>query len=183
MVETSAPSPRFATTRTLVALVSRFGLAGLVNTGIGFTVIAALDVGLHLSPPLANAAGYLVGMGVGFILNRRFVFRSETSARATAPRYIVVVLAAFALNQLILRALGASLGAGALPHSWPAGSGCFDRGRGIRDKQIELSRHRADFRASRMRARPLSRAATLGPSIGAIGGRKPSFPRPSRTSR
>jgi putative flippase GtrA len=87
-----------------------------VNTGIGFTVIAALDVGLHLSPPLANAAGYLVGMGVGFILNRRFVFRSETSARATAPRYIVVVLAAFALNQLILRALGASLGAGALPH-------------------------------------------------------------------
>jgi putative flippase GtrA len=102
--------------RTLAALVARFGLAGLVNTVIGFTVIAGLDVGLHVSPPLANAAGYLIGMGVGFVLNRRFVFKSQAAARATAPRYIVVVIVAFALNQLILRGVGASLGAGAIPH-------------------------------------------------------------------
>jgi len=112
----SKPAPKFAAIRTLIALLTRFGLAGLVNTGIGFAVIAGLDVGLHVSPALANAAGYLVGMGVGFVLNRRFVFRSQTSAGATAPRYIAVVLAAFALNQLILRVAGAILGQGALPH-------------------------------------------------------------------
>jgi putative flippase GtrA len=44
------------------------------------------------------------------------VFKSQASARATAPRYIAVVLAAFALNQLILRGVGANLGPGALPH-------------------------------------------------------------------
>jgi len=114
--DSGAPAPRLAPIRTLIALIARFGLAGLVNTGIGFAVIAGLDVGLHVSPSLANAAGYLVGMGVGFVLNRRFVFKSQTSARATAPRYIAVVLAAFALNQLILRLAGASLGQGALPH-------------------------------------------------------------------
>jgi putative flippase GtrA len=112
----SDPAPKIAVVRSLAALIARFGLAGLVNTGIGFAVIAGLDVGLHVSPPLANAAGYLVGMGVGFVLNRRFVFKSQTSARATAPRYVAVVLAAFALNQLILRLAGASLGQGALPH-------------------------------------------------------------------
>jgi putative flippase GtrA len=112
----SNSAPKFATIRTLIALIARFGLAGLINTGIGFAVIAGLDVGLHVAPALANAAGYLVGMGVGFVLNRRFVFKSQSSARATAPRYIAVVIAAFALNQLILRAAGANLGPGALPH-------------------------------------------------------------------
>jgi putative flippase GtrA len=112
----AVPTPKLTAIRSLIALIARFGLAGLINTGIGFAVIAGLDVGLHVSPALANAAGYLVGMGVGFVLNRRFVFKSQTSARATAPRYIAVVLAAFALNQLILRLAGASLGPGALPH-------------------------------------------------------------------
>jgi len=118
MVETAAAPipPKIAAIRALVALISRFGLAGLVNTAIGFAVIAGLDVGLHVAPAAANAAGYLVGMGVGFVLNRRFVFKSQSSARATAPRYIAVVLAAFALNQLILRGVGVSLGPGPLPH-------------------------------------------------------------------
>ncbi len=112
----SKPAPKFAGLRALAALAARFGLVGLVNTGIGFAVIAGLDVGLHVPPPLANAAGYLVGMGVGFVLNRRFVFKSQARAHATAPRYIAVVIAAFALNQLILRAVGASLGPGAAAH-------------------------------------------------------------------
>jgi putative flippase GtrA len=110
------PAPKTAPLRALAALVARFGVAGLINTGIGFAVIAGLDIGLHVSPPLANAAGYLVGVGVGFVLNRRFVFKSERSARATAPRYIAAVLAAFALNQLILHMAGAALGQGAVPH-------------------------------------------------------------------
>jgi len=112
----AAPATKVAAIRALIALVARFGLAGVVNTAIGFAVIAGLDVGLHVSPPLANAAGYLVGMGSGFVLNRWFVFKSHVAARATAPRYIAVVIAAFALNQLILRAVGASVGPGALPH-------------------------------------------------------------------
>jgi putative flippase GtrA len=116
MSSLSDPAPKIASIRTLIALATRFGLAGLINTGLGFAVIAGLDVGLHVAPPLANAAGYLVGMGVGFVLNRRFVFKSQAAASATAPRYSVVVIAAFTLNQLILRGVGAGLGPGTLQH-------------------------------------------------------------------
>ena len=60
--------------RGLIGLLARFGLAGLANTAVGFAVIAGLDLGLHVQPQLANAAGYVVGIGMGFALNRKFVF-------------------------------------------------------------------------------------------------------------
>lgn len=93
-------------------LVSRFALAGAANTGIGFLVIAGLDLGLGLDPRLANAAGYLVGLGVGFGLNRAFVFRSAERATATGPRFLLAAAAAFALNQAMLMLAGHVLGAG-----------------------------------------------------------------------
>ncbi|WP_372781594.1 GtrA family protein [Phenylobacterium sp.] len=95
---------------------ARFGLAGLVSTGLGFAVIAALDAGLHVAPPLANAAGYLVGVPVGFALNRGFVFRHGGALGPTGLKYLAAVAAAFGLNQLVLRAAGAVLGPGAAPH-------------------------------------------------------------------
>ncbi len=118
MAESSAsgPAPRLAAVGGLVALISRYGLAGVVNTAVGYAVIAGLDIGLHVPPHLANAAGYLVGLGVGFVLNRRFVFHYHSRGRATALRYGLVFLAAFALNQLVLHLVGALLGPGRLPH-------------------------------------------------------------------
>lgn len=115
MIEAAADG-RPWTWRSFAALVSRFGLAGVANTTIGFGLIAALDVGLHLPPALANAAGYLVGVGVSFVLNRRFVFRSDRAWRATAPRYATVVAVAFVLNQLVLEFAHRALGPGAPQH-------------------------------------------------------------------
>jgi putative flippase GtrA len=99
-----------------IGQIARFGLAGLVNTAIGFAVIALLDPVLGLPPPLANAAGYAVGMTVGFVLNRGFVFRSRTGLQATGPRYLIAALCAFVLNQLVLHATGLFLGAGPVRH-------------------------------------------------------------------
>ena len=61
-----------------------------------------LDRGLGANPQAANAAGYAVGILSGFVLSRSFVFRSRTSSRATAPKYLLTVLAGFCLNQLVL---------------------------------------------------------------------------------
>jgi len=93
-----------------LALVARFGLAGLVNTAIGFSVIAALDLGLRIDPHLANAAGYAVGVASGFLLTRDFVFQDKSRRVATAPRYLALVVTAFALNQLVLTLAGQALG-------------------------------------------------------------------------
>jgi putative flippase GtrA len=102
--------------RETVGQLARFGAAGLINTGAGFAVIAGLDVGLGMNPALANACGYAVGIGLGFILNRRFVFRSRTGVAASAARYLTAALVAFAINQGVLHLAGIAFGAGGLEH-------------------------------------------------------------------
>ena len=97
-----------------VGLIARFGLAGLVNTAIGFAVVVVLDPVLGLPPALANAIGYAVGMAVGFILNRGFVFRSQGALPATGFRYVIAALSAFALNQGVLHLAGVAPGSGSV---------------------------------------------------------------------
>ncbi len=100
----------------LLGLLSRFGLAGLVTTVVGFAVIAALDVGAHLAPALANAGGYAVGIPLGFVLNRSFVFRHDGAVSRTGLKYVCAIVLGLALNQLVLRLAGSALGAGAARH-------------------------------------------------------------------
>jgi putative flippase GtrA len=102
--------------RETVGLIARFGLVGLINTAIGFAVVVLLDPILGISPALANAASYAVGITVGFLLSRGFVFRSRAGLSATGLRYLIAALGAFALNQLVLRLAGLALGAGSAQH-------------------------------------------------------------------
>jgi putative flippase GtrA len=102
--------------RETVGLIARFGLVGLVNTAIGFAVVVLLDPVLGVPPALANAASYTVGITVGFLLSRNFVFRSRARLSATGLRYLIAALGAFALNQVVLRLVGLALGAGSIQH-------------------------------------------------------------------
>jgi putative flippase GtrA len=102
--------------RETVGLIARFGLVGLVNTAVGFAVAVLLDPVLGLPPALANAASYACGISVGFVLSRRFVFRSRAGLSAAGPRYLLAAVGAFALNQAVLRATGLALGAGLFQH-------------------------------------------------------------------
>lgn len=97
-------------------LIARYGLAGLVNTGVGMAVILLLDPVLGVAPALANAVGYAVGMATGFVLNRYFVFRRGGALAALGARYAVAVAASFLLNQSVLWAAGRALGAGSVHH-------------------------------------------------------------------
>ena len=102
--------------REQVGLVARFGLAGLVNTAVGFAVVVVLDPVLGVAPAIANAIGYAVGVAVGFVLNRGFVFRSREGVPASGARYAIAALGSFVLNQVVLRVAGAALGGGAAQH-------------------------------------------------------------------
>jgi putative flippase GtrA len=102
--------------RDLALLLGRFGVAGAVNTAIGFTTIVILDLGLHVPPALANAAGYGAGVCIGFLLNRGLVFRSRAGLAVSGARFATAALSAFVLNQAVLRAGGFLLGGGALAH-------------------------------------------------------------------
>ena len=88
----------------------RFGLAGAANTLVGLGIIAALDLGLHVRPAIANAVGYAIGIALSFVLSRQFVFRSRQPAKTTAPRFLISAAIAFAVNQAVLAAAGHLLG-------------------------------------------------------------------------
>lgn len=100
----------------MIALLARFSLVGLVNSALGFAVIAFLDVVVHLPPALANALGYLVGIAVSFFLTRGFVFRNRDAVAGRAWRYALAMAFAFLLNQLALWSAGRVLGAGSAAH-------------------------------------------------------------------
>lgn len=116
--------------RDQIGLLLRYGLVGVLNTALGFSVIVALDLGFGMAPAIANACGYAAGFLVGFLLNRAFVFRSQGPIHATGLRYLVAVLAAFMLNQAVLRAAGLMLGRGKLEHLLAQGlaMGCYTLG-------------------------------------------------------
>ena len=95
-----------------ILLISRFGLAGVANTLVGLSVIAVLDLGLSVDPPIANAAGYLAGFATSYFLNRRFVFQNAERAGVTGPRYLVATAMAFASNQVALAISAHLLGKG-----------------------------------------------------------------------
>ena len=102
--------------REHVGLLARFGSVGLLNTAISLSVMMGLEMSLGTAPALANLAGYAVGLMSGFLLSRRFVFRSIANPRATIPRYLLTVAGGFCLNQLVLAAALTVLGAGSLQH-------------------------------------------------------------------
>ncbi len=86
----------------------RYGLAGVLNTVVGFGIIAILDLGLGVNRHLANLIGYAIGLVVAFTLNRRYVFNDRGDNRS-AGRFLIAFLAAFFANQLCLAAAAAVL--------------------------------------------------------------------------
>lgn len=88
--------------RDFLVSALRYGLAGVLNTVVGFGVIIGLEKGLGAPAHLANAGGYAIGVLVSFVSSRFFVFRAR-QARPRAPlRYGIAVAVAFAVNQGVL---------------------------------------------------------------------------------
>lgn len=103
--------------RRELALVTRFAGAGVITTAVGLGVILALDVGLGVDPHVANACGYLVGVLLSLVLQKRFVFRHEGSMGAVGLRFLLVIGIAFAVNQAVLYAAGLIMPPGKLGHT------------------------------------------------------------------
>lgn len=112
-----------ASRNALGPLLSRFALAGVANTAVGFLLIAALDLGLGLNPHLANAGGYAAGLILSFQLNKRFVFRAARPGALAGPRFLAAAGCAFALNQAALAGALLLLGSGGVARLAAQGAG------------------------------------------------------------
>jgi putative flippase GtrA len=81
--------------------VSRYLGSGALNTIIGFAVIFLL-MSLGISPVISNVAGYAVGLLLGFMVSRSFVFRSDGHVLSEGARYLICFGVSFAMNLLVL---------------------------------------------------------------------------------
>jgi len=57
----------------------KFGVVGLANTALDFTLFAALTIGGRIAPPLANLFSYSSGIALSFWANRSWTFRDRSS--------------------------------------------------------------------------------------------------------
>lgn len=80
-----------------LARFAAFSITGIVNTLVGVAVI--LLAGLAgAGPVLANIIGYTIGLVLSFALNSRITFRSRSSDKYTAIRFLGAFLVAFCAN-------------------------------------------------------------------------------------
>lgn len=82
--------------------VGRFGAVGVLNTALGYSVILA-GLLLGLGDLISNATGYAAGLGLGFVLNRRFTFSDRRAVSASMiRRYAATFAVAYGANLVIL---------------------------------------------------------------------------------
>lgn len=80
----------------------RFAATGVANTAIGLAIITLARKWAGASEYWANAAGYAVGLTVGFVLNRSWSFQTTRSLASTAPRYLLAFALSYAANVTLL---------------------------------------------------------------------------------
>jgi putative flippase GtrA len=82
-------------TQPAIAQFIRFGLVGMVNTGIAYGIYVLL-LYLGLNFPLASFGSLILGIGVSFFSQGRFVFGNSTISRL--PRFIVLWIMLYLAN-------------------------------------------------------------------------------------
>ena len=83
------------------AYITRYTGSGVINTIVGFIVIFSA-MALGFSPVVSNVAGYAVGFMLGFVLSKKFVFRSNGHYVEESVRYLVAFAISFLFNLLVL---------------------------------------------------------------------------------
>jgi dolichol-phosphate mannosyltransferase len=94
----------------------RFGLVGASGYAVNLAVFAALVHGAQTHYRPAAVAAFVVAVANNFGWNRHWTFRARAGhAGFQAARFLVVSLAAFALNLAVLEVLVAGFGLPAVP--------------------------------------------------------------------
>lgn len=75
----------------------RFSIVGLGNTLVGLFVIYALKI-IGFGDVLANAGGYIFGLVLSFILNKKWAFKCTESNICTFLRFVLVIIVAYFAN-------------------------------------------------------------------------------------
>lgn len=87
----------------------KYILIGLVNTAVGYSLIFGFML-FKFSPEISNFFGYLFGIQVSYILNKKFNFKSNNRHSNDLPRFLISMAVAYILNLAMLVILYRLLG-------------------------------------------------------------------------
>jgi putative flippase GtrA len=76
----------------------RFAGVGIINTAVGLSVIWGVMFFFGAAPAPANAAGYAIGLGLSFVLNRSWTFGSRAASAEQLPRFMLVAALSYLVN-------------------------------------------------------------------------------------
>jgi putative flippase GtrA len=85
-----------------VTRIARYGVSGVLSALTHLIVGLGASVLLGFPPVPASTVGFGASVGVSYLLQRAWVFRSGTAHTVTGPRFLTVTAAAFGLNTAIL---------------------------------------------------------------------------------
>jgi putative flippase GtrA len=91
--------------RRELRLASRFGLVGIVATGVHMLVVLLLIQTTNLFVLVANLLAFLTAFGVSFVGNYVWTFGSPGSPRTAMHRFLLVSITAFSANMCLLALL------------------------------------------------------------------------------
>jgi putative flippase GtrA len=83
----------------------RFLAVGVLNTGVGLSVIYLGMYVLGLGDAAANVAGYAIGIALSFVLNKYWTFSSAGRGAAQFVRFIIVTGCAYGINLAVVLVL------------------------------------------------------------------------------
>jgi len=90
----------FSSKKTLLQFFF-YALIGVITNVLGYATYLTLTY-LSGAPKLTMTALYLVGASIGFLANRRFTFRHDGGIGVTGVRYVLVQVAGYLLNLVLL---------------------------------------------------------------------------------
>ncbi len=81
---------QFDSGRNLTGRIGRFGIVGLLSTGLYFVFYLLLLALAPLAPPLASVTAYVLVVPLNFVAQRSFTFRSSGAIGGELYRYLAV---------------------------------------------------------------------------------------------
>jgi len=88
----------------------RFVLVGGIGTGAHYIVLIVLVSGLHINPVMGSTAGFITGMIINYLLNRRYTFFSRRAHSEAFWRFVAVAFVGMIINSTAMAVFNMGLG-------------------------------------------------------------------------
>ncbi len=89
--------------RPIVRQFIKFGIVGMLNTGIDIALLSAFHYLLHIPEILANTLSFSIAVTNSYLMNRRWTFSSDNKNwRAETVKFFIVNIIGLVLSDALL---------------------------------------------------------------------------------